>query len=338
MSTIAECSAHAAAWRMISYRVCSLLRILSKPGGVRRLERPVRTGPAWGASASTCGTHAWSHPARCRSPARHGGAIQSYGSTACGNAPLAVQAARCAYGAPRPPGAPGRLPHHGLQRALPQPCGPGGERGGTGSNALPRLRCARLRHPPHARHPTAIPAAESGRGSSGAAHARLERSGLAGPPPGRRAARAITAPPLLPSDPASGTGGAPHPAAPREPRRTAWVTPAVVAFPVTTRAHGHQAPLVPRPVTPRCRGREHTPQGGAHSGPSRCPREPPDEMLATTSVRTIEFTRQPNFFLMRPDGTTAAEQFFGQKPHSILAVILNSVDLPPAPRSPQRRF
>jgi hypothetical protein len=45
-----------------------------------------------------------------------------------------------------------------------------------------------------------------------------------------------------------------------------------------------------------------------------------------------------NFFLMRPDGTTAAERFFAQKPRSMFAAILNSVDLPPAPRSPQRRF
>ena len=45
-----------------------------------------------------------------------------------------------------------------------------------------------------------------------------------------------------------------------------------------------------------------------------------------------------NFFLTRSDGTTAAERFFGQKPRSIFAAILDSVDLPPAPRSPQRRF
>ena len=45
-----------------------------------------------------------------------------------------------------------------------------------------------------------------------------------------------------------------------------------------------------------------------------------------------------NFFLQRPDGTTAAERFFGQKPRSMFAVILDSVELPPAPRSPQRRF
>ena len=45
-----------------------------------------------------------------------------------------------------------------------------------------------------------------------------------------------------------------------------------------------------------------------------------------------------NFFLTRPDGSTAAERFFGQKPRSLFAAILASVDLPPAPRSPQRKF
>ena len=44
-----------------------------------------------------------------------------------------------------------------------------------------------------------------------------------------------------------------------------------------------------------------------------------------------------NFFLTRADGTTAAERFFGQKPRSMFAVILQSVDLPPAPLSPPRR-
>ena len=44
-----------------------------------------------------------------------------------------------------------------------------------------------------------------------------------------------------------------------------------------------------------------------------------------------------NFFLMRTDGTTAAERFFGQKPRSMFAAILTSVDLPPAPLSPPRR-
>jgi hypothetical protein len=45
-----------------------------------------------------------------------------------------------------------------------------------------------------------------------------------------------------------------------------------------------------------------------------------------------------NFFLTHSDGTTAAERFFGQKPRSMFAAILGSVDLPPAPRSPQRRL
>jgi hypothetical protein len=44
-----------------------------------------------------------------------------------------------------------------------------------------------------------------------------------------------------------------------------------------------------------------------------------------------------NFFLTRADGTTAAERFFGQKPRSLFAAILASVDLPPAPLSPPRR-
>jgi len=44
-----------------------------------------------------------------------------------------------------------------------------------------------------------------------------------------------------------------------------------------------------------------------------------------------------NFFLTRTDGTTAAERFFGQKPRSMFAAILASVELPPAPLSPPRR-
>ena len=44
-----------------------------------------------------------------------------------------------------------------------------------------------------------------------------------------------------------------------------------------------------------------------------------------------------NFFLTRSDGTTAAERFFGQKPRSMFAAILASVELPPAPLSPPRR-
>jgi hypothetical protein len=44
-----------------------------------------------------------------------------------------------------------------------------------------------------------------------------------------------------------------------------------------------------------------------------------------------------NFFLTRSDGTTAAERFFGQKPHSMFAAILDSVELAPAPLRPPRR-
>jgi Family of unknown function (DUF6399) len=43
-----------------------------------------------------------------------------------------------------------------------------------------------------------------------------------------------------------------------------------------------------------------------------------------------------NFFLTRPDGTTAAERFFGQKPRSMFAAILESVAIPPAPLRPLR--
>jgi Family of unknown function (DUF6399) len=48
-------------------------------------------------------------------------------------------------------------------------------------------------------------------------------------------------------------------------------------------------------------------------------------------------TAMHNFFLTRSDGTTAAERFFGQKPRSMFAAILESVEIPPAPLSPPRR-
>jgi hypothetical protein len=48
------------------------------------------------------------------------------------------------------------------------------------------------------------------------------------------------------------------------------------------------------------------------------------------------FTTMHNFFLTRPDGTTAAERFFGQKPRSMFAAILAAVELAPAPLSPPR--
>jgi hypothetical protein len=49
------------------------------------------------------------------------------------------------------------------------------------------------------------------------------------------------------------------------------------------------------------------------------------------------FTTMHNFFLTRPDGTTAAERFFGQKPRAMFAAILDAVELAPAPLSPPRR-
>jgi len=49
------------------------------------------------------------------------------------------------------------------------------------------------------------------------------------------------------------------------------------------------------------------------------------------------FTAMHNFFLTRPDGTTAAERFFGPKPRSMFAAILGAVNVPPAPLSPPRR-
>jgi hypothetical protein len=49
------------------------------------------------------------------------------------------------------------------------------------------------------------------------------------------------------------------------------------------------------------------------------------------------FTAIHNFFLTRPDGTTAAERFFGQKPRSMFAAILESVELAPPPLNPPRK-
>src|SRR5262249_5608535 len=48
-------------------------------------------------------------------------------------------------------------------------------------------------------------------------------------------------------------------------------------------------------------------------------------------------TAMHNFSLTRSDGRTAAERFFGQKPRSMFAAILASVEIPPAPLSPPRR-
>ena len=53
--------------------------------------------------------------------------------------------------------------------------------------------------------------------------------------------------------------------------------------------------------------------------------------------KRVCLTAVHNFFLTRPDGTTAAERFFGQKPRSMFAAILEAVEIPPAPLSPPRR-
>ena len=54
--------------------------------------------------------------------------------------------------------------------------------------------------------------------------------------------------------------------------------------------------------------------------------------------RTREgFTAMHHFFLTRPDGTTAAERFFGQKPRSMFAAIVDAGELAPAPLRPPRK-
>jgi hypothetical protein len=65
--------------------------------------------------------------------------------------------------------------------------------------------------------------------------------------------------------------------------------------------------------------------------------------LRTHQLRGLDLPRKRgclttihHFFLTRSDGTTAAERFFGQKPRSMFAALWDAVDLPPAPRSPQR--
>ncbi len=47
-------------------------------------------------------------------------------------------------------------------------------------------------------------------------------------------------------------------------------------------------------------------------------------------------TAMHNFFLTRPDGMTAAERFCGQKPRSLYAAMLGTVEIPSAPLSPPR--
>ena len=53
--------------------------------------------------------------------------------------------------------------------------------------------------------------------------------------------------------------------------------------------------------------------------------------------KRVCLTTVHNFLLTRPDGTTAAERFFGQKPRSMFTAILGAVTIPPAPLRPPRR-
>jgi hypothetical protein len=63
-----------------------------------------------------------------------------------------------------------------------------------------------------------------------------------------------------------------------------------------------------------------------------------EHYLDITSPRKRAYlTAGHNFPLTRPDGTTAAEQFFVQKPRSMFATVLEAVEIPPAPLSPPRR-
>ena len=66
--------------------------------------------------------------------------------------------------------------------------------------------------------------------------------------------------------------------------------------------------------------------------------------LRSHQLRGLDLPRQRacctaihNFLLTRPDGTTAAERFFGQKPRSMFAAILDSVELAPPPLNPPRK-
>jgi hypothetical protein len=67
--------------------------------------------------------------------------------------------------------------------------------------------------------------------------------------------------------------------------------------------------------------------------------------LRNPQLRGLELPRKRpclttihTFCLPRADGTTAAERLFGQQPRSMFAALLDTVELPPAPRSPQRRL
>jgi hypothetical protein len=53
--------------------------------------------------------------------------------------------------------------------------------------------------------------------------------------------------------------------------------------------------------------------------------------LSTTKLKGLTVIH--NYYLKRPDGTTAAERFFENKPIDLFDYLLNNMTLPPRPRS-----
>ncbi len=137
----------------------------------------------------------------------------------------------------------------------------------------------------------------------------------------------------------SGSGrqqGRPWDAAPRraraEPRRRPLLAPAG--------AVGACRPRAPPQLTPKAQTlAEVCQRSSAHGAgrpgalslrpPARRGLDPPRQRGCRTAVH--------NLLRPRPDGPTAAARFFGQKPRSMWAAILESVESPPAPLRPPRR-
>ena len=99
------------------------------------------------------------------------------------------------------------------------------------------------------------------------------------------------------------------------------------------------SPLKPSQLTPQAQRRAEVfqraraPVEGRHG--SRSLRTHPRRGLAPRA-RACR-TAVHHFFRPRADGTTAAARFVGQKPRSLLAALLESVEIPPPPLSPPRR-
>jgi hypothetical protein len=55
--------------------------------------------------------------------------------------------------------------------------------------------------------------------------------------------------------------------------------------------------------------------------------------LTDSKLRTLTIIH--NYFIQRPDGTTAAERFFGQKPRDLFDFLVDTVSLPHWPRNPR---